>query len=148
MVTHFSFSLYYSVIHDNNESAEGTSGSLDPMDIGSTHVEVPIDYMDIDVNNDEVSDANNGHGDPAVINIYLERMHLGRIMKEDVGSPEELVHAVQQFANLAGCYIFYYRSATGDYIRLDDYQSFNQFKNDLSIVEITAVGMGEIVNFP
>ena len=84
----------------------------------------------------------------STVDIYLERKYLGPMMIEDVASPKELKHAVGKFAKLADdSYIFYYKGVNG-YIRMADYLSFNEFKNNLRGIDIVAIGMGETVNFP
>ena len=90
--------------------------------------------------------GSSSHTDPVAIDsavdIYLERNFLGPMMIEDVASPKELDHAVHQI-----CIFSYYRGVNG-YIRMADYQSFNEFKNGIYGADIIAVSMGETVNFP
>ena len=69
-------------------------------------------------------------------------------IREEMRDLEGLEDAVRQFAHLArGYHVFHYRGEEDD-LDVTDYESFDEFKDDLSEIDIHAVGVGVIVNVP
>ena len=117
------------------------------MDVDSTHMGVAD--MDIDEDFDEFSGGEDSEDDQEGININLDREFLGRMrIGEGIRSLQELENAVTRFAHLnSGRYVFHYRGEVGD-ISINDYQNFDEFKDDVCEIDVHTVGVGEIVIIP